>query len=107
MKRKFAYSLGIVVIAALSAANVWNSRTKTGASEMRLANVAALAVESSGNGETSQQWGCGGNPTFVPNESLQSKACMIFGLNGTHLVCKTKNGVCCDPSKQTDCKSVL
>ena len=50
--------------------------------------------------------GCGGNPTYIPDETLRSHACTIGGITGTHLVCDDEKKVCCDPSKQTDCKGI-
>ena len=83
MKRKVFYVLAMVAIVAVASVNVLNLRT-------------------SGGGET--EWGCGGNPTYRKNMSLQSKVCLN---GGTHLVCKKDVGVCCDPSKQTDCDGIL
>lgn len=60
-----------------------------------------MEVESLTQNET--DWGCAGNPTWVPNESLQSDICIS---GGTHLKCKSKQNVCCDPSQQTDCPPI-
>lgn len=105
IKRKIFYSLAVVALAAFSTVNVLNSRAKSVVSDLRLANVAALADEA-GSGESGQQWGCAGNPTFIPNETLVSVSCKFLGFistQKTHKVCDSKDNVCCDPAGQTDC----
>lgn len=48
--------------------------------------------------------GCGGNVTFVKDKTLKYRICPN---GGTHLTCRNESNVCCDPSKQTDCKGIL
>lgn len=59
-------------------------------------------IEALTRGEETE-WGCGGNSTYIPNETLRSDICIS---GGTHLKCKTQDGVCCDPSGQTDCPAI-
>ena len=49
-------------------------------------------------------YGCGGNPTFIKDQSLQSANCLN---GGTHKKCKDDPSVCCDPSKGTDCAGII
>lgn len=59
-------------------------------------NIEALA--------SGEELGCGGNPTFIKDNTLKSTLCPPLWLGGTHLKCKSETNVCCDPSKQTDCE---
>lgn len=103
MRRKVFYVLAMVAIVAVASVNVLNLRTSASTGNLYLANLMALSDgNEGGGGET--EWGCGGNPTYRKNMSLQSKVCLN---GGTHLVCKKDVGVCCDPSKQTDCDGIL
>ncbi|NDV47960.1 hypothetical protein D0T49_12995 [Paludibacter sp. 221] len=65
----------------------------------------ALAGESNGGGSTNENWGCGGNPTYVPNQTLKHVVCITFWRD--KLKCKTESRVCCDPAKQTNCNGDL
>ncbi len=91
---KFAFVAAIVAVVGY---NVYKSQSvMNGMSEFALANVEALAsVENTTD--------CG-NVTFIPNEALRSAACWN---GGTHLKCKNEDGVCCEPSKQTDCDGLI
>ncbi len=113
MKVKVLVALVVVVGIGIAATNVFNlKQSKNKEVNLRLANILALTYgdetgggiggESAGGGE----WGCGGNPTYIPDETLRSHACTIGGITGTHLVCDDEKKVCCDPSKQTDCKGI-
>lgn len=42
-----------------------------------------------------------GNPTFIKNEALRQRTCIIQ--ISYRLTCIPEDGVCCDPSKQTSC----
>ena len=91
----------IVVLFALFlilGANIyWDCIDSTGnLSELQLANIEALA--------SGEELGCGGNPTFIKDNTLKSTLCPPLWLGGTHLKCKSETNVCCDPSKQTDCE---
>jgi len=59
--------------------------------------------DSNGGGTTT--WGCGGNPTWVPNQSLQQKTCIIFITY--RRICDDMANVCCDPAQQVSCTGVL
>lgn len=87
----------VAAIAMVAGYNMYQSQSvMNGMSEFALANVEALAR----NEDTID---CG-NVTFIPNEALRSAACWN---GGTHLTCKDEDGVCCDPSKQTDCDGLV
>lgn len=110
MKRKISFALVAISAIGIAAVNVLNSGQDKSENTLRLANIIALSEENDGEGEgggdgESGEWGCNGNPTLIPYETLRPKACQIWGANGTLLICteETKK-VCCDPSKQTDCK---
>lgn len=103
MKRKVFYVLVMVAIVAVASVNVLNLRTSASTGNLYLANLMALSDgNEGGGGET--EWGCGGNPTYTKNESLQEAPC---GNGGTHLRCLFKASVCCDPSKQTTCSGYI
>ena len=98
MNKKVLKVAFVAAIAMVSGINVCNAQKSNALSDIALANVEALADD-----ETGQQWGCAGNPTFIPNEALRSAQCWN---GGTHKKCKSEDNVCCDPSKQTDCSGV-
>jgi len=62
------------------------------------------SVEVLTNEENTSSYGCGGNVTFIKDETLRPHQCWN---GGTHLVCEEEDGVCCNPSGQTDCGSVV
>lgn len=106
MKRKVFYVLAMVAIVAVASVNVLNLRTSASTGNLYLANLMALSDgNEGGSGET--EWGCGGNPTYRKNKSLQSKLCPVVNPGATHLSCEDEDEVCCDPSKQTDCSGIL
>ena len=106
MKKNIFVLLAIAVAMGVAAANVWQLQdNKTGA-VLRLANIKALSDGNESGDKEEEEWGCGGNPTYIPDETLRSHACTIGGITGTHLVCDDEKKVCCDPSKQTDCKGI-
>lgn len=76
--------------------NVYSSQKEGAISEMALANIEALA--------SGEELGCGGNSTFIKDNTLKSTLCPPLWLGGSHLKCKSETNVCCDPSKQSDCK---
>lgn len=92
----------VAVVVLVSGINVYNSHKSESLSDMALANVEALADD-----EGTQEYGCGGNPTFLKDQTLKSTLCPPLWLGGSHLKCKSETGVCCDPSEQTDCDSIL
>lgn len=100
MKRKVFYVLVMVAIVAVASVNVLNLRTSASTGNLYLANLMALSDGNEG-GDGEIEWGCGGNPTYTKNESLQEVACWY--LIGSHKKCKEKAFTCCDPSKQTSC----
>lgn len=106
MRKRILYVLGMVAIVAIASVNVLNLRADLGVSDLHLANIAALSDENGGGGGESSEWGCGGNSTFIPNETLRDTKCQIWGLNGTKLSCTLQSKVCCDPSKQTTCQPI-
>lgn len=65
-------------------------------------SFALSSVEALAN-DTENQWGCAGNPTWLPNHALKSANCWN---GGSHKKCKEMSGVCCNPSEQTDCSEV-
>lgn len=76
MKRKVFYVLAMVAIVAVASVNVLNLRTSASTGNLYLANLMALSDgNEGGGGET--EWGCGGNPTYRKNMSLQSKVCLM------------------------------
>ena len=95
MKKNILKVAFVAAIALVSGINVFNSHKNVALSDVALANVEALSMD-----EGNTQWGCAGNPTFIPNEALRSVRCWD---GGTHKKCKKENNVCCDPSQQTDC----
>lgn len=112
MKKKISLCLVAVAAIGIATANVLNVRQSKKEVSLRLANIMALSDENgnesgggTGDGE-SGEWGCGGNPTYIPNETLRTHSCTIGGLTGTHLVCESHEKVCCDPSRQTDCEKI-
>ena len=101
----------IVALVTVASVNVLSLNVKENVSNLRLANIIALSDDkengSGGDKESSQEWGCGGNPTFIPYETLRSAKCQIWGANGTRLLCQDEEKkVCCDPSKQTNCTPI-
>lgn len=81
------------LLASFVSYNILLSQEKIKTFDLTLSSIEALA-------ENENEWGCGGNPTWVPNHYLGSANCW----NGaTHKKCKSMNGVCCNPSEQTDC----
>ena len=98
MKCKLFKIAFVVAIAMVAGINVFNAQKSESFSDVALANVEALA-----GGETGQQWGCAGNPTFIANEALRTAQCWN---GGTHKKCKSENNVCCDPAQQTDCDGI-
>lgn len=96
---KKIFSTIAVATALFTGYNSYNAQNETKLSDIALNNVEALA-----NGPD-VTLDCG-NVTFIPNKTLKSALCML-GLTGTHLVCKPEDKVCCDPSKQTDCKPLV
>lgn len=109
MKKNIFVLSAIAVAMGVAAANVWQLQdNKTGA-VLRLANIKALSDGNESGDKEEEEWGCGGNVTFIPNETLGSEKCSVLGqgLLGSHLVCKYREHVCCDPSKQTDCEGAL
>ena len=103
MKKKVFYVLAMVAIVAVASVNVLNLRTSTSTGNLYLANLMALSDDNEGGGGETE-WGCGGNVTFRKDMTLKSWPCLN---GGTHLICKKETGVCCDPSKQTDCDGIL
>lgn len=77
--------------------NVYQANKDMVALDLVLANIDSSA-------DDGESWGCAGNPTFIPNKALKSQLCIN---GGTHLKCLKEAGICCDPSKQTDCKGVF
>jgi hypothetical protein len=99
MKKVILGGIAVVVIAVMAAVNVsLGSQSENLLSDLALANVEALAQNEDG-------YGCGGNVTFVKDESLQSKTCIIFISH--RYTCQSKANVCCDPSKQTSCSGTI
>lgn len=92
----------LAMVVAVSGMNIYNSKKECEMSDVLLANVEALADD-----EGVVDYGCGGNPTFLKDQTLKSTLCPPLWLGGTHLKCKSEQGVCCDPSKQTNCDSIL
>jgi hypothetical protein len=93
------FSTIAVATALLAGYSTYNAQNDAKLSDIALNNVEALA-----NG-SDVALDCG-NVTFIPNKTLKSSLCML-GFTGTHLVCKPEDKVCCDPSKQTDCKPLV
>ncbi len=92
----------VAAVALASTVNVFNANKSETLSDIVLANVEALAED-----EGTVEYGCGGNPTYLRDKTLKSTLCPPLWLGGTHLKCKSETGVCCDPSGQTDCDSVV
>lgn len=78
--------------------NIYQAQKDMSTFDLVLGNIDSSADDNEGN------WGCGGNPTFVPDKTLKSSFCLN---GGTHLKCQKEDGMYCDPSKQTDCKGVI
>ena len=109
MKKNIFVLLAIAVAMGVAAANVWQLQdNKTGA-VLRLANIKALSDGNESGDKEEEEWGCGGNVTFIPNETLRPDDCSKLGsaLTGTHLICQSQDKVCCDPSSQTSCDGVI
>ena len=108
MKKNIFVLSAIAVAMGVAAANVWQLQdNKTGA-VLRLANIKALSDGNESGDKEEEEWGCGGNVTFIPNYALLSESCSKFGnaFTGSHRVCLKMDRVCRDPSGQTDCKGV-
>jgi hypothetical protein len=99
--KSFLIALGILGIVIFATINVAVNENTPFALNMTLQNMEAYTNESEG----SVNWGCGGNPTYIPHQTLKSRVCIAFWR--THLVCKTHDNVCCDPGGQTDCNGDL
>lgn len=110
MKPKISLVMVAVAVAAVATVNVRNLKNQSLENNLRLANIVALSDENGGNnggnnGESDSEWGCGGNPTYLPNEALRPKDCQVWGANGTQLACiSDSRKVCCNPADQTNCK---
>lgn len=93
----------LAMVVAVSGMNIYNSQVESkNVDHLTLENVEALAgviVEEN----DMVQMGCGGNPTWIPNQAIQSAACWN---GGTHKKCKDYENVCCDPSLMTDCDPI-
>lgn len=98
MKKHIARVFFTLVLIGITGYNVYNSLKPAEMSDIALANIEALASGEDGS------IGCGGNPTYIPNEALRTANCWN---GGTHKKCKSENSVCCNPSEQTDCKGVI
>lgn len=86
-KKSFiATTLGIILIAT---GNFYKIKKQDKMPDIVLANIEALAT-----GESN--YGCAGNPTFIPDEALRTVNCWN---GGTHKKCKKEANVCCDPSQ--------
>lgn len=106
MKQKISFMLVGVVAMGIATFNVLNMQKDKSENNLRLANIIALSDEPGESGGSSE-WGCGGNPTYIPYETLRPHNCQIWGANGTQLICqKIEQKVCCDPSKQTTCSPI-
>lgn len=68
-------------------------------SDLSNLDVVLHQIESLARNE--DEWGCAGNPTWVPNSYLGVATCWS---GASHKKCKNRDKVCCDPSLQTDCK---
>lgn len=95
MKKKFLLSLASLFVFGFSFFSL--AIMPGNATEMYFLSIEALT-----QGEE-HEWGCGGNVTYIPNETLRSDICIT---GGTHLKCKPQDNVCCDPSGQTDCPKI-
>ena len=96
MKKEILVGIAVLAIAAIAAFNV-NLNTKSEVSLLTLANVEALASESTDP--------CAGNTYHSPNEILKKETCITAGKqNGHMLSCISETGKCCDPTKQTHCQ---
>ena len=103
MKKNIVKVALVAVVGLIAGINVFNAQKTDVLSDIALANVEALAdVEDTGG-----EYGCGGNPTFIRNKTLKTTFCPPLWLGGSHLKCKSEDNVCCNPSEQTDCKSIL
>lgn len=108
--KKYFYFSAVIIVFAIAAFNVLTLQMGCNMSQLRLANIEALSDEAGGgnpggSGESSE-WGCGGVPTFIPNKSLNTVDCKLWGLLGEKLMCTDNTKVCCDPSKQTICPPI-
>lgn len=103
MKQKISFMLVGVIAMGIATFNVLNMQKDKSENNLRLANIIALSDEPGESGGSSEL-GCGGNPTFIKNEALRHKLCTN---GGNFLHCEKEDGVCCDPSKQTTCGSIL
>ena len=97
--KKTLLSLALLLICSFSAISLLSNKCNLKMNSLLLADVEALAGSESGGGD----WGCAGNPTFIPNEALRSAVCLT---GGTRLKCKSEDNVCCNPSDQTDCAPI-
>lgn len=94
-KNKMVLAFILVLFAGY---NAYNAKKDMSAFDLVLANIDSSA--NSGEGGL----GCGGNATWIPDTALLKANCWN---GGTHLKCKDYDNVCCDPSKQTDCKGLI
>lgn len=109
MKRKISFVLVAISAIGIAAVNVLNSGQDKSENSLRLANIIALSDENGGEGEgggdgENGEWGCGGNPTYIPNETLRLKICPN---GGNYKKCDDEPKVCCDPKDQTTCDGIL
>lgn len=81
-----------------SAYTVYSSTQAVKCFDLTLTNIEAVAQGEGG------EWGCGGNPTWIKDQALKCAQCWN---GGTHKVCKSETGVCCNPAEGTDCKPLL
>jgi hypothetical protein len=96
MKKEIFVGMIVLAIATIAVFNV-NLNTNSEVSLLTLANVEALAQESTDP--------CAGNTYHSSNQILEQKNCITAGKqNGTMLSCVDKSGRCCDPTKQTHCQ---
>ena len=104
MKRKVFYVLVMVAIVAVASVNVLNLRTSAFTGNLYLANLMALSDgNEGGGGET--EWGCGGNPTYIPYSMLIIMHCP--NMMRTYKGCSKPEfsiKVCCNPAEQTVCQ---
>lgn len=95
IKRSF-FAVGIIAMACIGYLIV-SEETQNYEKDLLMSNVEALTREDQPKTKCSKE-------TYIPDEALRSKTCLN---GGTHLVCKDEDGVCCDPSGQTDCSPVI
>jgi hypothetical protein len=95
IRKSILYGIAILATASVAVINVnLNSQPQTNRSSVTLKKIEALTSETT-------EWGCGGNPNHIPNETLRQKTCIP--LISYRLKCDYETAVCCDPTKQTSC----